>query len=190
MVTEGIACRDCGTENPANSQTCRACGARLAAQPTQAPPKRWRRWIVGLLILGGLTVLGLAYLVWAANVRRHEAATYGIADPAGAALRIENRTNDFAVARVTIEGPEAGAFISETPIEIAPGAATVQGIEPGTYRITVSYVEIEQVVGFRPKGSVTIPFTVAPAKAVIVSLEGGRSSPESLLFIPPELVLK
>lgn len=190
MVTEGIACQDCGAENPAGSQTCRVCGASVAVQPTQAPPKLRRRWIVGLLILGGLMALGLVSLVWAANVRRHKAATYGIADPAGAALRIENRTNDFAVARVAIESAEAGAFVRETPVEIAPGAAGGYGIEPGTYRVTVSYVEIKQVVGFRPKGSVTIPFTVFPARAVIVSLQGGRSSPESLLFIPPELVLK
>lgn len=67
-----------------------------------------------LLILGGLiVVLAVGALVWA-NAYRHTASTYGIADPSSAALRIENRTTDFAITRVTIEDAEGRVAIPLT----------------------------------------------------------------------------
>jgi hypothetical protein len=143
-----------------------------------------------LLILGGLIALGVGALMLAASVHRHKASTYGITDPSGAALRIENRTSDFAITRVTIADAEERVAFRDVGIEIGIGAATVFEIAPGTYLIRVHYVETGQVVPWRPQGSLNESIAVSPGKAVLLCLQGGRSSPEGSIFIPPVLVLR
>jgi len=156
----------------------------------QAPPRRRGGWTTMLLILGGLIVLGAGSLMWAVSVYRHRASTYGITDPSGAALRIENRTSDFAITRVTIEDPEERVAFRDVGIEIGTGAGTVLEIAPGTYLVRVHYVETDQAVPWRPQGSLSESIVVSPGKAVILCLQGGRSSPEGSIFVPPLLVFR
>lgn len=195
MMTEGEACRKCGEENPASSLYCHVCGASLSGQPhtekeEQAPPRRRGGWKTKLLILGGLIVLGAGSLTWAAGVVRHKASTYGIADPSSAALRMENRTSDFAITHVTIEDAKERGAVRDVHGEIGTGAESVLEIAPGTYLVRVSYVETGQAVPWRPKGSLSESFTISPGRAVILYLQGGRSSPEGLISVPPALVFK
>jgi hypothetical protein len=74
--------------------------------------------------------------------------------------------------------------------EIGNGANATLEITPGTYLVNVSYIEIKQVEFGRPSGTLSASFTVLPGKAAILCLQGGRSSPESLMFFPPGLALK
>jgi len=157
----------------------------------QAPLRRRDEWKTKLLILlGGLILLGMGSLIWAESVNRHQASTYGIADPSSAALRIENRTSDFAVTRVTLQNTEGFVTIRDVGHEISMGEEAVVEIAPGAYLVMVFYGETTQTVAGRPKGSLSASFTVSPEKAVILCLQGGRSSPEGLIFLPPELVFK
>jgi hypothetical protein len=134
--------------------------------------------------------MALAALNWASRSNRHQAATYGIVDPSCAALRVENRTNDFALTRVSLEDPERTLTIHDVPGEIAPGQEALLEIPPGAHVVTVFYVEANQVLGFRPKGSLSESVTVSPGEAAIVRFQGGRSSPDTLFFVPPELAVK
>lgn len=143
-----------------------------------------------LLVAGLVVTMALAALNWASRSNRHRAATYGIVDPSSAALRVENKTNDFALTRVSLEDPERAVTIHDVPGEIAPGQETVLEIAPGAYVAKVFYVEANQVLGFRPKGSLSELITVSPGEATIVRFQGGRSSPNTLFFVPPELALK
>ena len=128
--------------------------------------------------------------MWAASERRHRASTYGITDPSGSALKIENRTSDFAITRVNIADAEERVAFLDMSIEIGNGAETVLEIAPGTYLVRVHYVETGQVVPWRPQGSLSESIAVSPGKAGLLRLQGGRSSPEGSIYIPPELVLK
>lgn len=140
---------------------------------------------------GGLiVVLGVAAIALAVNARRHRASTYGIEDPSSAALRIENRTTDFAIARLSIEDAAAGVILEEVRGEIGPGAHHVLELAPGTYVVTVFYVEISMAVMGRPEGTLSASLKASPGKAAILHLSGGRSSPEAIIFVPPELLLK
>jgi hypothetical protein len=123
-------------------------------------------------------------------VNRHKASTYGIVDPSSAALRIENRTADFAITHVSVEGPERSVAVQDVRGEIGPDAEAVLEIAPGAYLVTVFYVEISQAVPDRPQGFLSGSFSVAPGKAAVLYLQGGRSSPESFIFISPELAFK
>ena len=157
----------------------------------QAPPRRRGGWKTKLLILGGLIVLvAWASITWAISANRHKASTYGIADPSSAALRIENRTADFAITRFSVEEPEGGVAVQDVRGEIGPGAEAVLEITSGAYLVTVFYVEIGQAAPDRPQGFLSGSFSVVPGKAAIMHLQGGRSSPESFIFIPPELAIK
>ncbi len=194
-MTEGKSCPECGEENPTGNRQCHACGASLANQlhtdrSGQAPARRLRGWMLSLLILGVLIAVGTVLIIRAAGARRHEASTYGISDPSSAALRIENRTSDFTITRVFIETAEGRVAVQDEYGEIDAGAATVLEIAPGSYVVNVFYVESSQVWAFRPKGSLSESVTLPSGRAAVVRLAGGRSSPEGLIFVPPELVLK
>ena len=160
------------------------------ADKGQSPQVRRRSWTIWLLILGGLIALGVGALVWTANVHRHRASTYGITDPSGSALRIENRASDFAIIHVTIADAQDRVVFRDEIIEIGMGAASVFEISPGTYLVTVHYVEINQAVMGRPQGALSESIAVSSGRAVLLSLQGGRSSPEGSIFLPPVFVLK
>jgi hypothetical protein len=134
--------------------------------------------------------VAVAVLSWTAGARRHEASAYGINDPSSAALRVENRTSDFAIARVIIKDAEGLVTLQEEYGEITMGAEEVLEIEPGTILVSVYYVETAMAVMGRPSGSLEETVTVAPGKAAILVLQGGRSSPDGLVYVPPVLVEK
>jgi hypothetical protein len=142
-------------------------------------------WIVGILI-----GLGVVALVWSANVRRHRASTYGIIDPSGAALRIENRASDFAITRIAIADAEERVAFRDEIVEIGAGAESVLEIPPGMFLISVHYVETNQALPWRPQGVLSESIEVSPGEAVVLRLQGGRSSPQSSMFLPPVLVSK
>jgi ubiquinone/menaquinone biosynthesis C-methylase UbiE len=196
VMTEGGTGRRGGEENRASSQYSQVYGASLSdqshtGQTSQAPSRRRGGWKTKLLILGGLiALLGWVSITWAVSVNRHEASTYGIADPSSAALRVENRTTDFAITRVSIEEPERSVTVQDVGREIGPSAEAVLEIAPGAYLVKVFYVEISQAVPDRPQGFLSGTFSVSPGKATVLHLQGGRSSPESFIFIPPELAFK
>lgn len=149
-----------------------------------------RRTIL-LLALGGLAVLVVVVsLLWAARARSHRASTYGITDPSRAALRMANGTSDFAITHITVEDARQHVVSQEVTIEIGPGARRVLELAPGSYVVSVRYVEIKQAVANRPKGSLSQPLTASPGKAVLLSLQGGRSSPDGLIYVPPRLVTR
>lgn len=150
--------------------------------------RKGRVWL--LLILVGLIILGMGGLTWAVSVHRHKASTYGISDPMGSVLKIENRASDFAITRVSIAGAEERVVLRELGIEIGSGESTILELSPGTFLVTVDYAEAGVVVPFRPQGSLSRTIVVSPGKAVLLSFEGGRSSPEASIFIPPVLILK
>jgi hypothetical protein len=137
-----------------------------------------------------IVVLAGGSIAWVVSAHRHGASTYGIADPSSAALRIENRTTDFAITRVSFEGTAQGEAVRDVYGEIAVDAEAVLEIAPGTYLVKVFYVEIKQAVAGRPKGFLSESFSVSPGKAAVLSFQGGRSSPEGMVFIPPKLALK
>jgi hypothetical protein len=148
-----------------------------------------RRTIV-LLALGALALLVLTSLLWAAWVRSHRASTYGITDPSRAALRVANGTSDFAITRITVEDARQHVVSQEVTIEVGPGASTVLELAPGPRVISVRFVEIDQAVANRPEGSLSQSVTVSPGEAVLLSLQGGRSSPDGMIFVLPRLVTK
>jgi hypothetical protein len=155
----------------------------------QAAPQ-WRKgWLTKVLIPAALLVLVVASIAGIRSIQRHRASTYGIARPYSALL-VENKTGSFAVTRVTLEG--TGGDPAEYTVlgEIGNGAEASAEIAPGSYLAKVSYVEIIQLQLPWPKGTLTAPFSVAPGKAAILRLQGGRSSSGSLLFFPPELAVK
>jgi hypothetical protein len=156
----------------------------------QTSRKRRGGWIALFLILGVLIVLGVGALFWTANMRRHRASTYGITNPSGSALKVENRSSDFAITRITIADAEERVPFRDMVIEIGVGAETALEIPPGTSFVTVHYVELGQAVPGRPQGSLSESIVVSPGKAVLLSLQGGRSSPASSIFIPPVLALR
>jgi len=157
----------------------------------QAPPRRRGGWKTKLfIVVGGLILLGMGSLIWTESVNRHQASTYGIADPSSAALRIENRTSDFAITRVTLQNTEGSVAVRDVGHEIRMGEEAVVEITPGAYLVMVFYGETTQTAAGRPRGSLNASFTVSLGQAVILCLQGGRSSPEGLVFLPPELVFK
>lgn len=127
--------------------------------------------------------------MWAASGRRHMASTYGITDPSVSALIIENKTGDFAISRITIADAK-GVALRDVGIEIGIGGETVLEIAPGALLISVHYVETSMVVLGRPQGFLSKSISVMPGKAALLSFQGGRSSPESSIFIPPVLVIR
>jgi hypothetical protein len=147
-------------------------------------------WKARVLALAALIAVGAALIIWVPSVHRHKASTHGIADPSSAALRIANRTTDFAIRSVSIGDAEGDVADQVVHNEIGPGAEAVVEIAPGSYLVSVSYVETNQVLPYRPEGALGESFTVSPGKAVILHLKGGRSSPESLIFIAPKLAFK
>jgi len=150
---------------------------------------RWRGgWRIKLLILGGLIVLlAGGSIAWAARVSRHQASTYGIDDPASAALRVENRTSDFAITHVSIEDAEAGRAVRDVQGEIGAGAGVDLEIAPGTYLVKVFYVEINQAVADRPKGFLSESCSVSPGKAVVLCLQGGAFVSGRPDLYPPQV---
>jgi hypothetical protein len=56
--------------------------------------------------------------------------------------------------------------------------------------VKIHYVEIKQAEANRPKGVVEQLIEVSPGKAVLLSLTGGRSSPDGLIFVAPQIVSK
>jgi hypothetical protein len=155
----------------------------------KAPPRQRGAWTKVWLLLGVLIALGVGALMWAASERRHRASTYGIIDPSVSALIIENKTSDFAISRITIADAE-GVALRDVGIEIGVGGETVLEIAPGVLLISVHYVETSMVVLGRPQGFLSESISVMPGKAVLVSFQGGRSSPEGSMFIPPLLVVR
>jgi len=143
-----------------------------------------------LILVGLVAVLALAGISLAARARRHQASTYGILDPAQAALRIQNRTNDFAVRSISLEDAERSVAVEDIQREIRPGDEAVLEIAPGTYRINVVFVETVQVTGWRPEGTLGELVSVAPGEAAVLSFQGGNSSPDRPIYIPPELTVK
>lgn len=195
MVLQRIACPACGQERQGNGRECAACGASLAEQPR--PDQESLDWTeqlrgrkLGFLVAGALIVLAVVTIVWASNARRHRASTYGISDASRAALRIENKTSDFAIKRVFIEDAELLVGTQDEYGGIAAGEKEAFEIAPGSYQVKVFYVESSQVWAFRPEGSLSELVTVGPGEAAILRLEGGRSSPEGMIFIPPKLTIK
>jgi hypothetical protein len=143
-----------------------------------------------LILAGLILILAVVLISWVRNVRSHQAATYGVSDPSRAALRIENKTSDFAIARVALSDLGTGVLVQYVPGEIGMGAGAVLEVAPGSYLVEVSYAETGMVVMTRPKGTLEGSFTVSPGKAAILSFQGGRSSPEGMVFLAPELVFK
>jgi hypothetical protein len=121
---------------------------------------------------------------------RHRASTYGITAPSSAVLRIENKTSDFAIRRVSVEEAQSGLVILDEPGGLDVGAEAVFEIPPGTYVVRIFYMEIEPIVMGRPEGFLNESFSVSPGRAALLSFQGGRSSPDGLIYIPPELVFK
>jgi hypothetical protein len=195
MVTEKMACPACGQENHGDAPDCAACGASLAEQP-QADRKgpAWSEQLqgrrLGFLIAGALIALAVVAIMWSSNARSHRASTYGFDDASSAALRVENRTTDFAIKRVFIEDADLLVGTQDEYGGIVAGAKEAFEIVPGSYQVKVFYVESSQVLAFRPEGSLSELVTVGPGEAAILRLEGGRSSPEGMIFIPPKLSVK
>ena len=132
--------------------------------------------------------LAVGAIIWIFSEHQHRASTYGITDPSIGALRISNSTSDFAISYLYIEQDEMHQVFRDSGIEIEPGGETVLEVDPGTYLVRVHYVEIAMVVAFRPQGTLSEYIVVSPGKAVLLDLQGGRSSPEGSIFIPPVLV--
>jgi hypothetical protein len=127
---------------------------------------------------------------WTLDEYRHNASAYGIADPSMAVLRVANRSSDFAITRVAIGDAAKNVADQLVYQEIGPGAQAVIEIEPGAYVISISYVEINQAAAWVPKGLLNGTFSTSAGEAVICHLQGGRTSPERLILIPPELAFK
>jgi hypothetical protein len=147
------------------------------------------RWWIPFLVGGALVVL-VGLLVWGAQGRRHRASTYGITDPSLAALRIENETTDYAITHISIEDSEQHVVSWEETIEIEPGENTVISLEPGNHIVRLRYVEVKQAEAHRPKGTLDQPVAVSAGEAVLLSLEGGRSSPGASIVVAPRVVAK
>jgi hypothetical protein len=147
-------------------------------------------WGKILILVGLVTILAVAGLSFAARARRHRAETYGILDPSKAALRIENRTADFAVRSISLEDAERAVVVQDIQREIRPGDEATIEIAPGAYRVNVLFIETVQVTGWRPEGTLTQEVAIAPGTAAILSFQGGNSSPDRPIYIPPELVIK
>jgi len=156
----------------------------------QTPP-RWRGgWTAKLLALGALLAVLIVASGWIAGLVSHRASSYGISDPSRAVVRLENRTTDFAITRVSLGEAERNLVDQDIYQEIGPGKEAVIEVEPGAHLLKVSWVEIRQVEAFRPKGDHTETLSLEPGEAAILYLQGGRSSPDGLLSIPPKLVLR
>lgn len=195
MTTESTTCPACGGDKQADTTACAACGASLVEQshPDQkglASTGQLQGRRLAFLVAGALIVLAVVVIVWASNARRHRASTYGISDTSRAALRIENRTSDFAIKRVFIEDADLLVGTQDQYGGISAGAKEAFEIAPGSYQVKVFYVESSQVWAFRPEGSLSKLVTVGPGEAAILRLEGGRSSPEGMIFIPPKLSVR
>jgi hypothetical protein len=145
---------------------------------------------VALLSIVGLVAVALVVLGWLAGVRRHRASTYGISDPGRAALRIENKTSDFAISRISIGNAETNVFDRDVDQEIGMGTGIVLDLEPGEYIIQVYWVESGQVEAYVQKGESLASFSVSPGEAALLRLESGRAPHGGMMWIPPELVLK
>jgi len=137
-----------------------------------------------------LCVAAMFLINWGLDTHRHKASAYGIVDPSSAVLRVVNRSGDFAITRVVIGDAEVNVADELIYQEIGPGDQAVLEIEPGSYVIAISYVEIKQAAAWVPKGLLNDSFTISPGKAAIYHLQGGRTSPDRLILIPPELVFK
>jgi hypothetical protein len=154
------------------------------------PWERLGRWGTVLILVGVIAILAVAGLSLAARARRHQASTYGIVDPTQAVLRVENRTSDFSVRSISLEDAERSVVVQNIQQEIRPGDETVLEIAPETYRVNVLFVEIVQAAAARPEGTLSVVVSISPGKAAILSFQGGNSSPDRPIYIPPELVVK
>ena len=143
-----------------------------------------------LLVLVFLLVVTIALVAWQAGVRSHRAATYGITDPQRAALRIENKSSEFAISRITIGDATTNVFDQDLNREIGMGTGAVLELEPGDHIVRVYWVESAQVEAYAHTGDTLASFHVSPGKAAILHLIGGRATKGGLMWIPPELVLK
>lgn len=162
----------------------------IAVGPGQAEP-RWRGgWQARVLTLALLAAVVITLLAWILGTPSHKASSYGIVDPSSAALRVENRTTDFAIARVLIGEPESGIINQKVHHEIGPGAGAAIELEPGDYLLEISWVEIAQVEAFVPKGELTERIDLSAGEAAVLHLQGGRWASDGLLCIPPKLVVR
>jgi hypothetical protein len=152
--------------------------------------KASRRSMAMLLVALVVLVPALLLLLWLADAHSHRASTYGIVDPNRAALRIENRTSDFAISRVTIARADTQIVDQDLHQEILMDAGNVLDLEPGDYVLDVYWVESGQVEAYQKKGESHASFSVSPGQAVVLRLKGGRAPGEGLFWMPPELVFK
>jgi hypothetical protein len=143
--------------------------------------------LLALAVLGVVAVLAVNMSL---DAHRHKASAYGIVDPSSAALRVANRSSDFAITRVAIGDASINVADELVYQEIGPGAQAVIEIPPGTYVIDISYVEIKQAAEWVPRGLLNGSFRVSPGQAAICHLQGGRTSPDRPILIPPELDFK
>lgn len=195
MSTQRQQCQQCGTSNVAGSLHCRACGSELVSLRMGYPrgeqgQGRIHRAMWLVLLIGGLLAAAFATPAVLADARRHTAQLYGVEDPSKAVLSVPNRTGGFAMARITFEDPDTDLALQQLTREVVPGQSATLAIAPGKYRVSVSFVELAQAAPDRPQGSLSVTVDIAAGRAAIVRLEGGRSSPEGMLYVPPELVVK
>ena len=160
-------------------------------QKQEKAEPQWRSgWPAKLLALVLLVALATSLIAWVLGSASHKASSYGIVDPSSAALRIENRTTDFAITRVFVGETEDGYTDEGVHQEIGPGAGAVIELEPGDYLLKISWVEIGQVEAFVPKGDLTERLNLSAGEAEVLHMQGGRWSSGGLLCIPPSLVYK
>ena len=145
---------------------------------------------MALLALMSLLALGILVVAWQSGLRTHRAATYGISDDSRAALRIENKTTEFAISRISIGDAGSNIFDRDVNQEIGMGTGTVLDLEPGNYILRVYWVESGQVEAYVRKGDTLASFSVAPGEAAVLRLKSGRANRGGLLWIPPELAFK
>lgn len=188
-------CQECGASNVVGSLYCRACGRELVSIPRSgraAGRGPWRRalWVIGLVAAGGVLAAVIAYLAVMAGARRHQASSYGVQEPSRGALSLSNATSDFAVTRITLKDPETQMVLQEVVEEVDPGGSSILALDPGTYRVVVSFAGIGQTVPDWPGGSAGVGLTISAGRAAIVRLQGGRASLDGLVYLPPELVVR
>ena len=152
---------------------------------------RWRSgWKARLVAAVLLAAVILVLLACVFGFPSHRAASYGVTDPSSAVLRIENKTTDFAIARVLVGESASGVINQKVHPEIGPGQGATIELEAGDYMVTIHWVEIGQVEAFVPKGDLTERVDLSTGEAAVLHLHGGRWSSDSLLCIPPKLKVK
>jgi hypothetical protein len=75
-------------------------------------------------------------------------------------------------------------------IEVGPGDGTVLELAAGAHVVSVRYVEIKQAEAHVPAGTLRQSLMVAPGTALLLSLQGGRSSPDGMMYVAPRLMTR